>query len=345
MQEFNPKMGTGRFSEEDQEPVKLDAYDKKILSHLSDDSRMPLATLAKKLKLSRDTVDYRVKRLVKEGVITKFAPIVNLKFFDYEVFHVFFIVNDITGKRKQELINKLKSHPNTRGIMEYSDKWDLEWTLVAKDIQDYDDVLTKITGEFGDIILEKNKIATIRGYKSVHLPFSEHTKEKPEFRPHKKKKHNYHPDNTDLDILKILCEDCRTSSYVIADKLKLSSNAVRYRIKNMVDNDLIRQFSIVVDLSKLSFHWHTICMDVRSLDHAHNMKFKEFVANQDSIIRAVKVLGAWDLMITIVDSDIRKFHWVMKEVQANFADILTNYQTLSAYQEHAYDPFPKVIFS
>ena len=74
------------------------------------------------------------------------------------------------------------------------------------------------------------------------------------------------------------------------------------------------------------------------------MKFKEFVTTQSPIIRAVKVLGPWDLMVTIVDSDIRKFHSVMKEVQANFADILTNYQTLSAYQEHAYDPFPKVIF-
>jgi len=49
--------------------AKLDVKDKKILSILSANSRIPLTQLAKKVGLSRDAVNYRIKNYEKNGII------------------------------------------------------------------------------------------------------------------------------------------------------------------------------------------------------------------------------------------------------------------------------------
>jgi DNA-binding Lrp family transcriptional regulator len=335
-------MAKGRISEKPVEKVKLDQHDRKILFHLSENARAPLSVLAKKIRLSRETVDYRIRRLIKEGVISIFAPIIDITHFGFYTYHVFFIINDITDKRKQMLIKSLIEHPNTKAVMEYSDKWDIEWALIAKNINDFDRTLTKITTEFSDIIIEKSKLETIDGYKSVHLPFEKYSSAVIEFE-RKNSRKLYRPDSMDIKLLRLLSENARSSSYELAGKLGLSANAVRYRLKNMERSRIIKQCSIIVDLAKLDLHWHTVCLTVKTLDNKNESKLRQYVLSNPSIIRAVKVLGPWDLMINVVDQDIRNFHRTIKEIQGHFIDILSTYQCLTAYQEHIYIPFPEII--
>jgi len=49
--------------------LSLDEIDKKILSILQKDSRIPVSQIADNLKIPKATVYYRIKRLEKEGVI------------------------------------------------------------------------------------------------------------------------------------------------------------------------------------------------------------------------------------------------------------------------------------
>ena len=51
-------------------------------------------------------------------------------------------------------------------------------------------------------------------------------------------------DKTDDEILKILKEDSRESFVDIGKKLKLSESAVRRRVKNLVDNKVIKKFTV-----------------------------------------------------------------------------------------------------
>ena len=70
-------------------PVKIDEKDRKILTLLSENSRIPLTKLTKTVKLSRDAVDYRIKRLMDKGVIVRFFPLIDFKKFGYTLYHVF----------------------------------------------------------------------------------------------------------------------------------------------------------------------------------------------------------------------------------------------------------------
>ncbi|MCH8022562.1 MAG: winged helix-turn-helix transcriptional regulator [Thaumarchaeota archaeon] len=53
--------------------TNLDKLDRKILFELDLNSRIPTTKLAKKLKVSREVVDYRIKRLTDNKYIRTFA--------------------------------------------------------------------------------------------------------------------------------------------------------------------------------------------------------------------------------------------------------------------------------
>lgn len=57
--------------------MKLDATDKKLLELLQDDSKKTTKELSLKLNLSATAVYERIKRLEKDGVISKYVALVN----------------------------------------------------------------------------------------------------------------------------------------------------------------------------------------------------------------------------------------------------------------------------
>lgn len=58
--------------------MTLDIKDRRLIYYLSQDARLTNTQLAKKIGLSKNAVQYRIERLKKEGVVKKFASIVNL---------------------------------------------------------------------------------------------------------------------------------------------------------------------------------------------------------------------------------------------------------------------------
>src|SRR3989338_6128160 len=161
----------GRITEISENPkIKLDIKDKKIIALLAEDARMPLALIAKQVALSRDAVDYRIKRLVDVGLIIGFVPVLMLKKFGYYWFHVYLLLDETQKEKQHELIEALKNHPNIRSVMEYSERWVIEFILIAENAVEFDNIITEIISDKAGIILEKSKLEVIKYYKSIHIP-------------------------------------------------------------------------------------------------------------------------------------------------------------------------------
>src|SRR3989338_851498 len=153
-----------------QEKVKIDVKDRKIIAELAEDCRTPLSTIAKNALLSRDAVDYRIKRLTKDGVIKGFYPVIDYKKLGYYIYHVFLLVDEVSKERQNELYKTLKEDNCVVAVMEYSDKWDIEVSLLAKNIDEFDDFITKIMNKFPELIIEKIKLGVIKNYVNYSLP-------------------------------------------------------------------------------------------------------------------------------------------------------------------------------
>ncbi|MFX0139413.1 MAG: winged helix-turn-helix transcriptional regulator [Candidatus Hodarchaeota archaeon] len=91
-------------------PIEIDEIDYKLLNELAINARVPLIELAKKLKCSSQTVNYRINNLVKKGIIKAFRVYV-----DYSKIGLQNITVDIylkKYKQKNTIIKHIQKNPN-----------------------------------------------------------------------------------------------------------------------------------------------------------------------------------------------------------------------------------------
>jgi DNA-binding Lrp family transcriptional regulator len=206
---------------------------------------------------------------------------------------------------------------------------------------EFDSILMDIMSKFPDTILEKEVLMVIKTYMTRQLPLRFMDKKMPAISPESHT--DFKVDEKDMLILEELLKDCRESSYKIASKASLSADGIGYRIKKLVEMGVIKQFTILANLSYLKYDWYTFAINVKKFDKEAEGKFLEFCQNHPFIIKAERTLGTWDFLLYIATDSPRNFHQTIKEIKMTFADIIKNYTAYNAYIEHYYTSLPRVI--
>ena len=120
----------------------LDDTDRELLALLRQDARMPVATLATKLKVARGTVQNRMKRLERDGVIVGYTVRVKPQAEAHRIRALMTIVVD--GNRGAEVLHALRGHPNVTGLHSTNGRWDLIAELRADTLEAFDRALGNI---------------------------------------------------------------------------------------------------------------------------------------------------------------------------------------------------------
>ena len=69
--------------------MKLDLYDKKILFEREKDSSKSVSDIARKIKRSKEFVNFRIHRLEKEEIILGYSAIVDMSKLGYFTFRIY----------------------------------------------------------------------------------------------------------------------------------------------------------------------------------------------------------------------------------------------------------------
>jgi len=103
--------------------VELDQLDLKILKMLSNDARRSLRDIAKELGLSPATVHNRVRRLIEEGVIKSFSPIIDYSKLGYDLTAL--ILLQAEGSHLVEVENEVAKLENTCAVYDITGEFDI----------------------------------------------------------------------------------------------------------------------------------------------------------------------------------------------------------------------------
>jgi len=96
--------------------INIDEKDEKILSSLSNNCRVSTVDLAAKLNIPRETIKYRIQKLISSGVIAKFQPTIN--FFTLGGEFYFIRLKLIKQSKKKEIMNYLAETLRANTILE-----------------------------------------------------------------------------------------------------------------------------------------------------------------------------------------------------------------------------------
>lgn len=119
----------------------IDALDRELIALLRADSRKPAATLAKALKVSRGTIQNRIDRLVRDGVIQGFTIKTRPDTAD-SVRAVMTIV--VEGERSGTVVRALRGLPEVAAVHTTNGRWDLVAELEVETLSAFSDALDRI---------------------------------------------------------------------------------------------------------------------------------------------------------------------------------------------------------
>lgn len=122
--------------------MKLSPADEALLSLLREDARAPTAAIARRLQLSRTTVQSRIERLERMGVISGYTVRVSD---DHERERVrALIMITVFPKQAPAVVEALRQMPGVRALHSVNGAWDLVAMVVVQTIGDMDELTDRI---------------------------------------------------------------------------------------------------------------------------------------------------------------------------------------------------------
>ena len=116
--------------------------DCELIALLRHDARLPVATLAARLKVARGTVQNRMRRLERDGVTVGYTVRVKPQAGAYRIRALMTIV--VEGNRGAEVLHALRGHPNVTGLHSTNGRWNLIAELRADTLEAFDRALGNI---------------------------------------------------------------------------------------------------------------------------------------------------------------------------------------------------------
>ncbi len=122
--------------------LDLDDLDRRLISALRADGREPVSTLARRLGVTRATVNSRLRRLLDTGTILGFSVRVRADR-DPDTVRAISLI-EVQGRSTQQAIAALRGLPEVHALHSTNGAWDLVAELRTASLEDFDRVMGRI---------------------------------------------------------------------------------------------------------------------------------------------------------------------------------------------------------
>lgn len=297
--------------------MTLDVKDRKILKELLLNSRIPVARLARKVGISREVAIYRISRL-KKDIIKQFYTIIDTRKLGYDRYTCFIQLKGVTAEQEHEFLNHLAGHEAVTYMGPVIGKWNVVFDILARDSDHLKGIVDDVTKDLSNklencviagTLVEEEMFPT----KIVGMTRAMHAKKQMKVK-------RYKFDKTDKKILELISDNSRMEYTEMSEKLKITANSVKYRVKNLEKSGIIQGYTISVDYKKLGVEWYNL-----QLKFVNKTKIKSllsFLRSHPKVGYYYKYLGHenWDIDIGLMVKDSAELRSFIIDLRKSFAD-------------------------
>ena len=120
----------------------MDELDRQLIGLLRDDARTTIATLAKRLRVSRGTVQNRLGKLENDGTIAGYTVRLRPEVADRRITALMTIA--VEGNRLESVVRVLRGDPAVQTLHTTHGRWDLVAEIHTDNLQAFDQVLSRV---------------------------------------------------------------------------------------------------------------------------------------------------------------------------------------------------------
>ncbi len=141
---------------------EIDERDMAIIRVLQQNARATASEIAAKTGMPENTVRFRIKRLVRRGVIRGFVPVVDPRKLGLKVSAAFMI--KLEAENREKAIEELRSWSEILNMYQFSGEYDIIAVSLLRDLNELQDLVDRVKKVKG--VREMNVLVTTRVIKS-----------------------------------------------------------------------------------------------------------------------------------------------------------------------------------
>jgi len=307
--------------------MELDLLDRKILAQLDLDSRQSAQGIAKRIKSNKDTVNYRMKRLEEDGIITGYLARIDTAKFGFANIKTYIKFQDTDEEKEREFFDYLKKLPEVGWVVQASGRWDALFCVWTQSSFSYYDILMKILNRFSKNIYDKEIIH------NMHWFYYNRKWLLPESREVKAVRYGGKPvleklDDNALAVLEGLAKNGRAKFTEIAEKTGVSPQNVFHHVKAMNTKGIIAQYGIDINYEKLGIVFAKAFIRLHNVDERSLASICRFCEREQRIFALTTTLGAWDLELEMEVERIEDMMEIMNRIKRSFPDFIKDYDSI-----------------
>lgn len=300
--------------------------DKKILSLLDFNARMPLTSLAQTTGLTKQTADYRIKSMLKKGVIEGFFPVINTPKLGYKYCRIFVQFDNLDTKMGKQFIDYIFQNKNLFWAFSLGGDYDYLLVYWVETLTEFELIIRDFEAKFGSAIRKKSEqiITNV-----IHLSHKIFDSKKIHRFDLKETTQRTELDDLDKKILRQLSLDSRQSLVEIATKTNSSPKVVSYRINRMQNEEFLAGFRPIINYEKLGLTYYKVFFNLAFTDLKTVNAFEEFLLNHPKILFIVKGIGMEsDLDVELLAESNQGFFDFIQEAKKAFPNLIRDYKYL-----------------
>ena len=311
-----------------EEIIKIDAKDKRILYELEQNCRQSLGRIAKTTGVSKQSLHYRIKRLEEGGVITGFLTAVNVAKLGYTNYEAWIQFDVIPEEEKKTLVAYLLEHKNVRVVADCGGKFDLLIGVLAENTVQFNEIFKKIMRKFPGHV--KNYFFSISPefytYPRTHF-LGKEEKRKPLSMAGEPKKMQL--DETELKILSLISENARMATVELAEKAGVTANTARAKLRRLEKEGVIEGYKIMLQQSRIGYENYEILATLQNMSDEKEKQLETFCELNPYSTFLLKCIGRWDVDIGFDAKGGSHFQQILTEFRSKFGDVIKDYEIVS----------------
>jgi DNA-binding Lrp family transcriptional regulator len=321
-------------------PVKLDQKDKIILYELDKNARQPLSTIAKKARMSREAVLYRIKGYQKEGLIRSFLTVVDMARLGFTHTKLYIKLHNMTDAEEQSFIAELVKNPFVSYVASCDGTYDLHLAVKSRSIVELNMIISHIRNKHWQHIKDEATATIISAnhYYRDYLVGKRGATERRLFWGGSPEPFSLDP--TNRAILHALTEDPRKNAAEIANNLDVSADMVLKRI-HALEGNIITHYMLWPDVNKLTGNYYKVHLVLKNLNAEREKAFYAYCLDHPRIVYIVRVLAPWQVELDIETPDAQSLRHIIRELNNIFPDIIADTNILTVYDEQKFRFFDK----
>ncbi|MFH0701522.1 MAG: Lrp/AsnC family transcriptional regulator [Candidatus Woesearchaeota archaeon] len=320
----------------------LDLRDKRIIRELDKNARQSIANISKRTNIPRNIVEYKIKKLVADGIITKFVTEVALGKIGYSTYKIFCQISGWSKESQKEFFQEVVQNDNFVWVAKCEGRWDLLLAVYAKNVIDFARIKRDFFLKYGKYICDYAITIVSEAY-ILERAYLTENKKRDAVELYVGGAEPVELDSSDKQLLQFITNNARMKLIELSKRLNLNIKTVIGKIKKLEKSGVIQGYTTFLNLNKLNFHFFKLCVYLKEVNLERYKELIKFCKNQEHVIHLIESIGPWELELEIEVSSSKEFQNLSDNLRNKFSDIVRKVESVIITDEIKLDFLPKAI--